>query len=453
MTTIPSQIRNFFLVTALRRFQYILTGFSLVILFAFQSSLIYAESPLVVVATYEGVINPVAAEYLDESLMFAEANQADLLVFQLDTPGGLDTSMRIMVKAITSSQIPVAVYVAPTGARAASAGVFLTLAAHIAAMAPGTNIGAAHPVAMGGEKMDTVMKEKVENDAAAYIHSIAERRGRNTEWAENAVRKSVSATAKQALDLQLIDVFAATLPQLLKKIDGREVHLNTQLRTLHTSDAQVKEFPMTWRLQALKALSDPNIAYVLMTIGTIGIIAELYNPGAILPGVVGGISLILAFYSLQSLPVNYAGVLLLILGLVMLILEATVTSYGILAIGGITSLLLGSLMLMREEFPFYQLSWSVILPVVILGGGLTFLIVTFGVKSLRTRTSTGSEGLIGMTGVAKTDLIPSGQILVHGEIWEATSEEPLTAGAPIQVTGIDGLTLHVKPLLSGKKET
>ena len=405
------------------------------------------------VATYEGVINPVAAEYLQESITYAEANQAELLVFQLDTPGGLDTSMRIMVKDITGSQVPVAVYVAPTGARAASAGVFLTLAAHIAAMAPGTNIGAAHPVAMGGEKMDKVMKEKVENDAAAYIHSIAERRGRNTEWAEDAVRKSVSATAKQALDLQLIDVLVATLPQLLKKIDGREIHLGTQPRTLHTSDAQVKEYPMTWRLHALKALSDPNIAYVLMTIGTIGIIAELYNPGAVLPGVVGGISLILAFYSLQSLPVNYAGVLLLILGLVMLILEATVTSYGVLAIGGITSLLLGSLMLMREEFPFYQLSWSVILPVVVLGGGLTFLIVTYGVKSLRKRTTTGSEGLIGMTGIAKTDLNPSGHIFVHGETWEAISEEPLKAGTHIQVTSIEGLTLHVKPLLSGRKET
>jgi len=453
MTIIQSLFRYFILVIEPRRFHYALTGFFFFILFVFQSSVAHAESPLVVVATYEGVINPVAAEYLHESIMYAEANQAELLVFQLDTPGGLDTSMRIMVKDITGSQVPVAVYVAPTGARAASAGVFLTLAAHIAAMAPGTNIGAAHPVAMGGGKMDKVMKEKVENDAAAYIHSIAERRGRNTDWAEDAVRKSVSATAKQALELQLIDVFAETLPQFLKEIDGREIQLGVQPLTLHTADAQVREFPMTWRLQALKALSDPNIAYVLMTIGTIGIIAELYNPGAILPGVVGGISLILAFYSLQSLPVNYAGVLLLILGLVMLILEVTVTSYGLLAIGGITSLLLGSLMLMRDEFPFYQLSWSVILPVVVLGGGLTFLIVTFGVKSLRSRTTTGSEGLIGMTGVAKTDLIPSGQIHVHGELWGAISEEPLKAGTHIQVTSIDGLTLHVKPLLSGKKET
>ncbi len=452
MTTLLSKFRYFILIPTPCRLHRYFKGLAVFLLLVFQSPLASAESPLIIVATYEGVINPVAAEYLHESIMFAEANQADLLVFQLDTPGGLDTSMRIMVKDITGSQVPVAVYVAPTGARAASAGVFLTLAAHIAAMAPGTNIGAAHPVAMGGEKMDEVMKEKVENDAVAYIQSIAERQGRNANWAEDAVRKSVSATAKQALELQIIDVLAETLPQFLKEIDGREIHLGPQPLTVHTANAQLREFPMTWRLQALKALSDPNIAYVLMTIGTIGIIAELYNPGAILPGVVGGISLILAFYSLQSLPVNYAGVLLLILGLVMLILEATVTSYGLLAIGGITSLLLGSLMLMREEFPFYQLSWSVILPVVVLGGGLTFLIVTFGVKSLRRRTSTGSEGLIGMTGIAKTDLTPSGQILVHGELWDALSEEPLKAGAHIQVTHIDGLTLHVKPRPSGQKE-
>ena len=416
-----------------------------------QGSLVHAEAPLVVVATYEGVINPVAAEYLQESIQFAEANQAELLVFQLDTPGGLDTSMRIMVKDITASRIPVVVYVAPTGARAASAGVFLTLSAHLAAMAPGTNIGAAHPVAMGGGKMDKVMKEKVENDAVAYIHSIAEQRGRNVEWAENAVRKSVSATAKQALDFKLIDLVPDSLSQLMKDIDGREIRIGTQTQTLRTGDAQLRHFPMTWRLEALKALSDPNIAYVLMTIGTIGIIAELYNPGAILPGIVGGISLILAFYSLQSLPVNYAGVLLLILGLVMLILEATVTSYGLLAIGGITSLLLGSLMLMKEEFPFYQLSWSVILPVVILGGGFTFLIVTFGVKSLKSQTQTGSEGLIGMTGIAKSDLTPHGQIFVHGELWDAISEVPLKAGESIQVTKMAGLTLHVKPQHSAKK--
>ncbi|MCA9472524.1 MAG: nodulation protein NfeD [Nitrospirales bacterium] len=405
----------------------------------------HAKTPLVITASYEGVINPVAVEYLQEVLLEAADKQAALLIFQLDTPGGLDTSMRLMVKDINQSSIPVAVYVAPSGGRAASAGVFLTLAAPFAAMAPGTNIGAAHPVAMGGGEMDEVMKEKVENDAVAYIVSIAERRGRNIEWAENAVRKSVSVPAQEALRLGLIDVVSESVQNLLHQLDGKTTSINSQPVTLHTTNARIQHIPMSWRLEVLKALSDPNIAYILMTIGTIGMIAELYNPGAILPGVVGAISLILAFYSLQTLPVNYAGVLLLILGLVMLMLEVMVTSFGLLAIGGVTALILGSLMLIKEGYPFYQLSWSIIIPMVTLLTGFILLIVTFSLKSLKRRTVTGSEGLIGMTGSAKTDLLPSGQIFVHGELWEAISEAPLRAGDPLEVTGIDGLTLHVKP--------
>lgn len=402
--------------------------------------------PLVIVATYEGVINPVSAEYLHDAIRFAEAKHAHLLIFQLDTPGGLDTSMRTMVKDMIASHVPVVVYVAPAGARAASAGVFLTLAAHVAAMAPGTNIGAAHPVAMGGGEMDKVMKEKVENDAVAYIRSIAERRGRNAEWAEEAVRKSVSVSAHEALKLNLIDFVAENLESLLKQLDGYTVKMDGHTITLHTHPATIEPFPMSWRLEILKALSDPNIAYVLMTIGMIGLIAELYNPGAILPGVVGAISLILAFYSLQSLPVNYAGVLLLILGLVFLILEATVTSFGLLAIGGVISLILGSLMLIREEFPFYQLSWAVILPVVLVAAGFTFLVATFGVKSFRRRAVTGKEGMVGLIGVAKTDVNPHGKVFVHGELWDAYSDEPIHAGSSVQVVDIQGLTLHVKPV-------
>ncbi|GJL63769.1 MAG: serine protease [Nitrospirales bacterium] len=399
-------------------------------------------------ATYEGVINPVAVEYLQEAIQIAQDAEAEALVFQLDTPGGLDTSMRIMVKDITQSQVPVVVYIAPTGGRAASAGVFLTLAAHFAAMAPGTNIGAAHPVAMGGGEMDEVMMEKVENDAVAYIVSITERRGRNAEWAESAVRKSVSVTAQKALDLKLIDFVPENLNQLLQNLDGKTSSINSQTVTLHTAGAQIQTHPMSWRLEVLKALSDPNIAYVLMTIGTIGVIAELYNPGAILPGVVGAISLILAFYSLQTLPINYAGVLLLILGLVMLILEATVTSFGLLAIGGITSLILGSVMLIKEGYPFYELSWSMIIPVVAFTSGFVLLVVSFSIKSLKSRTVTGSEGLIGMTGRVKTDLNPAGTVFVHGELWEARSETLLHTGDSIEVTGVEGLTLHVKPSVS-----
>ena len=414
--------------------------------FAFSTAYAHAEPSLVVTAAYEGVINPVAAEYLQEAIALSEKASAQFLVFQLDTPGGLDTSMRSMIKAMTGSQIPIVVYVGPTGGRAASAGVFLTLAAHVAAMAPGTNIGAAHPVAMGGGEMDDVMKEKVENDAVAYIRSIAERRGRNVEWAENAVKKSVSATSTQAKELGLIDLIASDRRDLLQQLDGWELALGEKTVTLRTKDARIQDFPMSWRLEAMKAISDPNIAYVLMTIGTIGLIAELYSPGAILPGIVGAISLILAFYSLQSLPVNYAGVLLFILGIVMLVLEVTVTSYGLLAIGGVTAMVLGSLFLINQDFPYYQISWSVILPVVALAVGFTFLVLSFGVKALRTQTVTGREGMIGLIGSAKTRLTPHGKIFVQGEIWNAISSTTVSKGEPIQVTRVDGLTVHVKPV-------
>ena len=405
-----------------------------------------AEPSLVITAAYEGVINPVAAEYLHEAIAYAEQERAQCLVLQLDTPGGLDTSMRAMIKDITGSQIPIIVYVGPTGGRAASAGVFLTMAAHVAAMAPGTNIGAAHPVAMGGGTMDDVMKAKVENDAVAYIHSIAERRGRNHEWAEQAVKKSVSATSTQAKALGVIDLIASDLPDLLTQLDGWTLSLGEQPLTLHTQHARVLDFPMSWRLETMKAISDPNIAYVLMTIGTIGLIAELYSPGAILPGVVGAISLILAFYSLQSLPVNYAGVLLFMLGIVMLMLEITVTSYGLLAIGGVTAMILGSLFLINQDFPYYQISWAVILPVLALAVGVAWLVVQFGVQALRTRTLTGREGMIGLIGSAKTDLGPRGKIFVQGEIWDAVSTSPVPEGQPIQITDLEGLTVHVKPV-------
>ncbi len=416
------------------------------------SNLAFSQAGPIITATYAGIINPVAAEYLHDAIRHAEEQQAQLLVFQLDTPGGLDTSMRAMIKDMAGSRVPIVVFVSPTGGRAASAGVFLTLAAHIAAMAPGTNIGAAHPVAMGGGKMDDVMKEKVENDSAAYIRSIAERHGRNTEWAEDAVRKSVSAPATQAKELGLIDLIAEDLDDLLAQLEGWDVQMGAQTVTLETKNAARQSFPMSWRLEALQVISNPNIAFVLMTIGTIGLIAELYNPGAILPGVVGAISLILAFYSLQSLPVNYAGVLLFILGIVMLMLEVTVTSFGLLAIGGVTAMILGSVMLMNQDFPFYQISWSVILPMVALVLGFTFFVVRFGVKALRSRTTTGSEGMVGLIGLAKTNLSPDGKIFVHGELWNAVSTDSVSAGQEIEVTKMEGLILHVKPVLPQREE-
>ncbi len=401
----------------------------------------------VVVATYEGVINPVAAEYLHDAIEFASSPAAEALVVRLDTPGGLDTSMRDIIKDFTGAPIPIVVYVAPSGGRAASAGVFLTLAAHVAAMAPGTNIGAAHPVAMGGGEMDKTMKEKVENDSAAYIKSLAEQHGRNVKWAEDAVRKSVSATEKEALSLKLIDLVADDLPALLEKLEGRTVSVGGRAMTLRTKQAVIEEFPMGWRLEALKALSDPNIAYVLMTLGTIGLLAELYNPGAILPGVVGAISLVLAFYSFQSLPINYAGALLILLGIVFFILEATVTSFGILAIGGTVAMVLGSLMLMKTDAEFLQISWTVIIPVVGIVALFTLVVLGAGLQALKRRPATGQEEMIGLIGEVRTALAPRGQVSIRGELWEAVSDAPMQPGDRAEVTHVEGLHLHVKPVL------
>lgn len=399
----------------------------------------------IVVASYEGVINPVAAEYLHDALAFAQSSHAQALIFKLDTPGGLDTSMRLMIKDMTASPIPVIVFVAPSGGRAASAGVFITMAAHVAAMAPGTNIGAAHPVAMGGGEMDNTMKEKVENDAVAYLKSLAEQHGRNVSWAEDAVRKSVSATEQEALKLKIIDVVAEDIPALLKHLQGKKIALPHGSITFSSETATLREFPMGTRLELLKTLSDPNIAYLLMSIGTIGIMAELYSPGAILPGIIGAISLILAFYSLQSLPVNYAGVLLVILGVVFLLLEISVTSYGLLALGGLAAMTLGGLLLIKSDAPFLQVSLSFLLPTVMTIGGLIGIIAWTAFKSNRGRPVTGVEGMIGSIGIAKTDLNPRGQITVQGEIWEAVSQTPIRKGETAEVMSVEGLTVTVAP--------
>ncbi len=399
----------------------------------------------IVVASYEGVINPVAAEYLHDALTFTQSSGAQALIFKLDTPGGLDTSMRLMIKDMTASPIPIIVFVAPSGGRAASAGVFITMAAHVAAMAPGTNIGAAHPVAMGGGEMDNTMKEKVENDAAAYIKSIAEQRGRNVSWAEDAVRKSVSVTEQEALKLKIIDTIAEDIPTLLKQLQGRKLAVSNGTITLSSETATLREFPMGTRLELLKILSDPNIAYLLMSIGTIGIMAELYSPGAILPGIIGAISLILAFYSLQSLPVNYAGVLLVILGTIFLLLEISVTSYGLLALGGVVAMTLGGLLLIKSDAPYLQVSLSFLLPTVMTVGVLIGVMAWMAVKSNRGRPITGAEGMIGSIGVAKTDLNPRGQIAVHGEIWEAISQTPIRQGEAAEVMSVEGLTVKVAP--------
>jgi len=404
----------------------------------------WAEGSQVDVVTYDGVINPVAAEFLTKAIAIATEDRAEALIIQLDTPGGLDTSMRIIIKEISASAIPIVLYVSPPGARAASAGVFITLASHIAAMAPGTNIGAAHPVAMGGGEMDKEMKKKVENDAAAYIKSITEKRGRNVSWAEDAVRKSVSITEKDAVKLKVVDLIAENLPALLKAIDGRTVETAKGKVTLATKNATIKTIPMSFRFKVLNTLSDPNIAYILMLLGIYGLIFELSNPGSILPGIVGGISLILAFYAFQTLPINYAGFLLILLAVILFIAEIKVPSYGLLTVGGVISMVLGSLMLITTDVPGLQISMFVILPTALLTAGFFVLVVGMAWRAHQKKPVTGVEALIGMAGIAKTEIDPRGSVLLQGELWEALSNEPIKKGEPVIVRGLDGLTLLVK---------
>ncbi|HET9924581.1 MAG TPA: nodulation protein NfeD [Methylomirabilota bacterium] len=392
----------------------------------------------------DGAITPVTVRLLTMALDRAQSEGAQALIVQLNTPGGLERSMRSMVQTILGSPIPVIVYVAPTGARAASAGVFITMAAHVAAMAPATNIGAAHPVAVGGS-MDKEMSKKVENDAAAFARSIATERGRNAEWAEKAVRSSVSATEREAVKLKVVDLVAENVPDLLAKIDGRALKTPKGSVTLATKDAPVKVIEVRFRDRFLALISDPNVAYLLMMAGMLGIFFELSNPGSVLPGVIGGISLILAFFAFQSLPVNWAGLLLILFGLVLLIAEIKIVSHGVLAIGGVVAMLLGSLMLYdAPETRGIQLSWFVIIPTVGTTAGLVFFAVTMGVRALYRPSVTGSSAMVGRIGVTRTPLGPEGQVLIDGELWRAVSPDGrIEAGEAVQVTAIDGLTIKV----------
>lgn len=403
------------------------------------------------VITVNGVIGPISSDFILKSIREAESQKAECLIIRLDTPGGLMEAMRDIVKAELGADIPVVIYVAPGGARAASAGVFITLAAHVAAMAPGTNIGAAHPVMIGGTPgggADTsqTMMDKITNDAVAYIQSIAEKRGRNAEWARDAVLNSVSITAQEALEAGVIDTVVASLAGLVAYLDGREVEILSGKRQLATRNALVKEIEMGFRYRVLDKITNPNIAYLLLLLGVYGILFELSNPGAIFPGVLGAISLILAFLAFQMLPINYAGLALMALGVVLFILEVNVTSYGLLSIGGIVSLLLGSLMLFERTEPLMRVSWKVIIPA--LGFTVVFFVfaIGFAVKAQRRIPVTGSIGLVGMTGVSQTDIDPRGQVTVHGEIWKAVSDSKIPAGADIRVVEVKGMVLKVEKI-------
>jgi membrane-bound serine protease (ClpP class) len=408
-----------------------------------------ATAPLVYVADVDSIIHPVSAEYMMETMDLADRNSAALIVFTLRTPGGLLDSTRSIISHMIAAKAPVAVFVAPAGARAASAGFLLTIAADIAAMAPGTHIGAAHPVAGSGEKMDETMARKAAEDVAAYARTLASRRHRNATLAALAVTESRAFTEEEALGASppLIDLVAADIPELLKKLDGRTVtRFDGSTVTLRTNGARVVPVTMSLRQRVLSAIAHPNVAYLLLSLGTLGLTIELWSPGAVLPGVAGGLCLLLAFFALQMLPVNYAGVLLILFGLVLLALEIKVPSYGLLTVGGLASLVFGSMILVDSPIPELQLSLRVVLPVVLGFAGIAMFLVRLGVASQRQPAVTGVAGMIGGLGQAMTAIGPEspGLVATHGEIWQATSEESIPEGARVRVTRVDGLRLVVR---------
>jgi membrane-bound serine protease (ClpP class) len=404
----------------------------------------FPQSKSAEVIIIDGVINPVVAEFITKAIRRAASEGAECLIIQMDTPGGLDLSMRSIIKEMLSSDIPVIVYVSPGGARAASAGAIITLAADIAAMAPGTNIGAAHPVSLGGGKMGEEMAAKVENDAAAYVESIAIKKNRNKEWAIKAVRESVSITENEALKINVIDLIASDLNDLLSQIDGREIKTASGVKKLTTKNIAVNYSEMGLREKILDTLSNPNIAYILMMIGMLGLYFELSNPGAIFPGVIGVISLILAFFAFQTLPVNYAGILLILLALILFILEIKVTSFGMLSVGGIISLTLGSLMLFDSSVPFLRVSYDFIIPVVAVTSAFFILAIYLAVKAQRRKPTTGKEGLLGSTGIVKSKIDPQGKVFIHGEYWDATSNEMIPEDTQVEVIEVKDIGIKVK---------
>ncbi len=416
------------------------------ILMAWPSSVFALDD--IIVIKINGAINPVVAEFVTDEIDQANVSSAELIVIQMDTPGGLDTSMRQIIKGIESSNIPVASFVSPGGSRAASAGTFITIASHIAVMEPGTNIGAAHPVNLmggGGESGQAkTMEEKVVNDAAAYIRSLAELRGRNAQWAELSVRNSVSISAEEAQRLAVIDLVAVNLNSLVLALDKREVKIKKGSVVLSTVGKNILFKEMNRRQRILDIISNPNITYILMMLGLVGLYLELSNPGLILPGVIGAISMILALYAMQTLPINYAGLMLIILGAVLFIAEINMMSYGLLSVSGAISIFLGSIMLIDSDDPAMQISRAVLYPTL----GMTLLVTTgtiyLAARSSQLRTSTGLEGLVGEAGVVKETLNPQGRVLVHGEIWNAESDVTISEGEKVVVESVAGLTTKVR---------
>jgi membrane-bound serine protease (ClpP class) len=407
------------------------------------------SSPLVYAAEVDSIIHPVSAEYMIETLDRADRDGAALVVFTLRTPGGLVDSTRDIVTRMVAARTPVAVFVGPSGARAASAGFLLTLAADVAAMAPGTHIGAAHPVSGGGGTMDETTSRKAAEDVAAYARTLATNRHRNAELAARAVTDSRAFTEREALTASppLIDLIAPSVDELVRTLDGRMVtRFDGRTVVLKTAGADVVPIAMGLRQRLLSTIANPTIAYLLLSLGTLGLTIELWSPGAIFPGVVGGLCLLLAFFALQLLPINYAGLLLIVFGLILLGLEIKVTSYGLLTVGGLASLVFGSMILVDSSVPELQLGLAVILPVVLGFGGVAMFLVRLAFAAQRRPAFSGAAGMIGETGLALTSIGPGapGRVTTHGEIWQATSDQVIPEGARVTVSAVNGLTLNVR---------
>jgi membrane-bound serine protease (ClpP class) len=395
------------------------------------------------IVTIADAISPGVAEFMIEAMDQAENSDAACLIIVLDTPGGLAESMRKIVQAMYAAKVPIIVYVAPDGARAASAGVMITMAADIAVMAPGTHIGAAHPVGAGGKDIEGAMSKKITNDMVAFAKGVAKRHGRNEQWAEKAVRESVSITAEEAVDHHVIDLIARDIDDLIAQIDGRDLKHKGRLDIKDLSKREIKE---SLRTRILRTISNPNIAYILLMIGLAGLYFELSHPGAIFPGVVGGIALILAFFALQTLPVNTAGILLILLAIIFFILELKVVSYGMLSVAGVISLLLGSMMLFKGAGPQFQVAWQVFIPTILVISGFFLTLIFLVVKAHKNRPQTGTDGLVGEIGVVRQVDSGRGKVLVHGELWQAVFEQPVRKGSRVKVTAVERLVVTAAPM-------
>lgn len=425
-----------------------------ILLFSIGYSSLAAAEKRAIQLDITGAISPSSQDFILRGLEYAQRHEDEIVILRLDTPGGLDASMRGVVKAILASPIPVITYVAPEGARAASAGTFILYASHIAAMAPGTNLGAASPVEIGGSsKMPSIMEKKVKNDASAYIRSLAQLRGRNADWAEKAVREAVSIPADEALKLKVIDLIAPNVTELLNQVNGHTVIVQGAAKTLQTKNLQIEIVKPDWRYQFLSIITDPSVAYILLLIGIYGLFFEFYNPGLVVPGVVGAISLLIALYAFQLLPINYAGFGLLILGVVFMVIEVMVSSFGVIGIGGVIAFILGSVFLLDTNEPGFNIAWQVILVMSFVSAAFFFIVINLAIRSMNKKVVTGQEALIGKIGEVLECKEDECLARILGEIWKVRSQHVLHKGEKVRVTHVSGLILTVEPVKSFQEDS